>query len=295
MNRTRKAISPWVPYLFVAPFLLTFAVFTVYPLCQSVFLTTQQTFGPGYERYVGGANFRNMIHDVRFWVALRNTTVFALVSVAIQMPLSLGLAVLMNQRWLKGRSLFRLAIFSPALVGSVFVGIMSAIVFQKRTGMLNQILHSLFNFDPDFPWLSTYLMPAMIIAALWMWTGFNMIYFLAALQSVEKELTEAASIDGAGPLQRFRHITLPAIRPVAGFVALISMISSLQVFELPYLMLSRLSAGPEDRGLTIVMYLYQTGFTIGDLGYASAIGWALALILIFLSILYRRLSRNEAT
>ncbi|MFA5257809.1 MAG: sugar ABC transporter permease [Opitutales bacterium] len=295
MNRTRKAISPWVPYLFVAPFLLTFAVFTVYPLFQSVVLTTQQTFGPGYEHYVGAANFRNMVHDVRFWVALRNTVIFAVISVALLMPMSLGLAVLMNQPWLKGRSLFRLAIFSPALVGSVFVGVMSAIVFQKRTGMLNQILHSLFNFDPDFPWLSIYLMPAMIIATLWMWTGYNMIYFLAALQSVDKELTDAASIDGAGRWQRFRHITIPAIRPVAGFVMLISMLASLQVFELPYLMLSRQSAGPEDRGLTVVMYLYQTGFNIGDLGYASAIGWALALILISISVIYRRLSRNEAT
>jgi len=294
MTKQRKAISPWVPYAFIAPFLLTFAVFTVYPLLQSVLLTTRQTFGPGFDRYVGLGNFNNILHDVKFWIALKNTFTFAFISVAIQMPLSLGLAILMNQPWIKGRSWFRLAVFSPALVGSVFVGIMSAIIFQKRTGLLNQVLHFLFNFNPDFPWLSTYLMPAMIIATLWMWTGFNMIYFLAALQNVDKELLEAASIDGAGPWQRFRNITIPAIRPVAGFVTLISLIASLQIFELPYLMLSRLSSGPENRGLTVVMYLYQTGFNIGDLGYASAIGWILALVLISLSILYRRLSRNEA-
>ena len=295
MNRHRKAVAPWVPYLFVAPFLITFALFTVYPLFQSIVLTTQQTIGPGFERYVGADNFRNILSDPKFWIAVKNTLLFASASVAIQMPLALGLALLMNQPWLKGRSFYRLAVFSPALVGSVFVGIMSAIVFQARTGMLNRSLHALFNFNPDFPWLSTYLMPAMIIATLWMWTGFNMIYFLAALQNVEKELVDSASIDGAGPWQRFLHVTLPAIRPVAGYVTLISLIASLQVFELPYLMLSRLNSGPENRGLTVVMYLYQTGFNVGDLGYASAIGWILALLLIFLSILYRRMSRDERT
>ena len=294
MNKRHKAVSTWAPYFFLAPFLITFAVFTVYPLFTSIVLTTQQTFGPGYSQNVGMQNFVNMLGDDKFWIALKNTCIFAFVSVAIQMPLSLALAVLMNQPWLRGRSYYRLIVFSPALVGSVFVGIISAIIFQKRTGMLNQILHFLFNFNPDFPWLSTYLMPAMIIATIWMWTGFNMIYFLAALQSVDRELLEAASIDGASPWQRFWHVTFPSIRPVAGFVSLISLIASFQVFELPYLMLSRLSSGPESRGLTVVMYLYQTGFNIGDLGYASAIGWVLALILVFFSILYRRISRDEA-
>jgi ABC-type sugar transport system permease subunit len=290
---TRKGTTTaWVPLFFLAPFLLTFAVFTLYPLVLSVWLTTQQTFGPGYGRCVGLENFRNMLADAKFWIAIRNTTFFALVTTAIEMPLALILAILMNQTWLRGKSYFRLVIFSPALVGSVFVGIMSAIVFQKRTGLLNQMLHYLFNFNPDFPWLSTYLMSAMIVASIWMWTGFNMVYFLAALQNVDNDLLDAASMDGANAWQRFWHITMPAIRPVTGYVILISLISGFQVFELPYLMLSRIGAGAENRALTVVMYLYQSGFNIGDLGYASAIGWALALILILLSIIYRRLLKD---
>jgi len=292
MNK-KGTTAPWAPFFFLAPFLVTFAVFTVYPLVLSVWLTAHQTFGPGYGRYVGFGNFLNMLADANFWIALRNTTIFALTTTAIEMPLALLLAILMNQQWLRGKIYFRLLIFSPALVGSVFVGIMSAIVFQKRTGMLNQVLHYLFNFNPDFPWLSTYLMPAMIVASIWMWTGFNMIYFLAALQNVDNDLLDAASMDGANTWQRFWHITLPSIRPVAGYVTLISLISGFQVFELPYLMLSRAGAGPENRGLTVVMYLYKSGFNIGDLGYASAIGWALALILIMLSIVYRRTLRDE--
>jgi ABC-type sugar transport system permease subunit len=280
--------------MFLAPFIVTFAVFTVYPLIESVWLTMQQTFGPGYGRFVGLDNFRNMFQDEKFWIAVKNTCIFAFVTTAIEMPLALGLAILMNQKWLRARTFYRLIVFSPALVGSVFVGIMSSIVFQKRTGMLNQMLHWLFNFNPDFPWLSSYMMPAMIVATIWMWTGFNMVFFLAALQNVDDELIEAASIDGAGPWQRFCHITLPAIRPVAGYVALISLVSGFQVFELPYLMLSRTGAGADNRALTVVMYLYQSGFNVGDLGYASAIGWALALVLIFFSIIYRRLSRDES-
>ena len=120
-----------------------------------------------------------------------------------------------------------------------------------------------------------------------------MVYFLAALQNVSRDLLEAAEIDGAGPWQRFWHITLPEITPVAGFVTLLSVIGSFQLFELSYIMLND-TAGPDNNGLTIVMYLYQTGFQTGDLGYASTIGWVLALILVSIAMIQRRiLKRHE--
>ena len=136
-------------------------------------------------------------------------------------------------------------------------------------------------------------MLALVLASLWMWTGFNMIYFLAALQNVDRDLVEASQIDGAGPWARFVHVVLPAIRPIAGFVLLLSLIGSFQLFELPFLLLGN-GPGPDNRGLTVVMYLFQTGFQTGDLGYASAIGWVLAIILISLAIIQRRLSQSEA-
>jgi len=135
-------------------------------------------------------------------------------------------------------------------------------------------------------------MPAMILAGLWMWTGYNMVYFLAALQNVDQDLLDSAHVDGAGPVARFYHIVLPAIRPIAGFIVLISLIGSFQLFELPFLLFNGQS-GPEHKALTVVMHLYQTGFEIGDLGYASAIGWVLALILMALAILQRKLSKAE--
>lgn len=131
--------------------------------------------------------------------------------------------------------------------------------------------------------MERFVLSALVIATLWMFVGFNMVYFLAALQNVDRSLLDAAKVDGAGPWQRFRHVTLPAIRPVAVFVVLLSLIGSFQIFELPYVLL-RNSAGPDNRGLTTVMYLYQTGFEQSDLGYASAIGWSLAILLVALAI-----------
>lgn len=293
MKRHFSPYPRYTPYLFLAPFLCVFALFLVYPLLQSVVLATQQTFGPRYKMFVGLDNFILLLQDPVFYTALRNTTFFAAASVLLQMPLSLGLALLLNRSDIKGRAFFRLIFFSPSLVGAVFVGVIFAIIFQKRTGLLNIVLNKLIGFNLDFPWLQEYVMTALILASLWMWTGFNMIYFLAALQNVDNDLMDAATIDGAGPWARFRYVILPAIRPIAGFVLLLSMIGSFQLFELPYLMLNN-SAGPENRGMTIVMYLYQQGFDSGDLGYASAIGWMLAVILVILAIIQRRLSRSEA-
>ncbi|MFO7725776.1 MAG: sugar ABC transporter permease [Oceanipulchritudo sp.] len=280
------------PYLFLMPFLVVFLVFLIYPLIHSVVLAFEQTFGPEFKTFVFLDNFIHLFKDPLFYIALKNTAIYATASITLQLPLSLGLALLMNRPDVRGRAFFRLIFFSPSLVGAVFVGVMFAIIFQKRTGLLNVILHELIGFNLDFPWLQVYVMPALILAALWMWTGFNMIYFLAALQNVDRDLMDAARIDGAGPIGRFRYVILPAIRPIAGFVVLLSLIGSFQLFELPYLLLNS-SAGPDNKGLTIVMYLYQTGFQTGDLGYASAIGWALAIILVVLATIQRRLSRSE--
>jgi ABC-type sugar transport system permease subunit len=282
----------WAPYVFMAPFLIIFCTFMVYPLVQSIVLAMQQTFGPKITVFVGLKNFRDLLGDRFFWIALRNTFVFAIASVALQLPLSLGLAMVLNRPGLKGRALFRLIFFSPSLVGIVFVAMMFALMFHERDGLVNAVLRALIpHFPPEFPWLQHYVMPALILAGLWMSVGFNMIYFLAALQSVRQETLESADVDGATRWQKFRHVILPSIAPVAGFVTLFSLIGSFQLFELPFILLN--GPGPENRGLTVVMYLYQYGFETGDLGYASAIGWTLALILVGFAVLQRLANREQ--
>jgi ABC-type sugar transport system permease subunit len=276
----------------MAPFVLIFCTFMVYPLAQSVALAMQQTFGPKTAEFVGLKNFSDLLADRFFWISMRNTFVYAVVSVALQVPLALGLAMLLNRPSLKGRALFRLIFFSPSLVGIVFVAMIFALMFHEREGLVNALLRQVIpHFPREFPWLQHYVMSALIIASLWMSVGFNMIYFLAALQSVDRECLEAADIDGADVWQKFLHVILPEIAPVTRFVVLLSLIGSFQLFELPFILLN--GPGPENRGLTVVMYLYQYGFEVGDLGYASAIGWTLALVLMGLTVIQRRLSREQ--
>lgn len=298
-------------WLFLAPFLAVFAVFTLYPLGLSGVLAMQRTHGPGHSIFVGLQNFRGLLADPLFHRAALNTFVYTLGSVFVQLPMALGLAMLLNRPGLRGRGVYRLIFFSPQLMGLVFVAMLAVLVFEKQTGLLNVVLERALGgwLEPgqvffwrsrslagvtwlDFPWLQTFVMPMLILASLWMYVGYNMVYFLAALQGVDRSLIEASSVDGAGPLVRFWHVTVPAIRPVASFVVLLSVVGSLQLFELPYIILDQ-TAGPENRGLTIVMYLYQNGFEQGDLGYASAIGWILGLILALAAIIQFRWLRKE--
>lgn len=274
------------PWLLLSPFLFVFAVFVAYPLGRATVLACQQTFGPGTARFVGFDNFRFLLQDNLFWTAARNTALYTCGSVLIQLPLALGLALLLNRDRLRGRAVYRAVFFAPSLVGVVFVAMIFALLFEKRTGLINQLLHRSVGFDLEFPWLEAHVMWALILASLWQYVGFNMVYFLAALQNVPRELLEASRIDGAGSWPRFMHVTVPAIRPVAAFVVLLSILGSFQLFELPYVLLNA-TTGPDNRGLTIVYYLFQTGFQTGDLGYASAIAWMLAIVLALCTVAMR--------
>ncbi len=287
----RRVLFSW---MMLAPFLILFAVFVVYPLIQSASLAANQTYGPGTRTFVGTKNFELLFQDPVFWKSIGNTIIYALGSLFIQLPLAFALALALNSQKLRGKGVYRLIFFSPQLMGLVFVSILGALAFEKRAGLVNRALAWITQ-NPDLldvDWLQQHVMATLILISLWLYAGFNMIYFLAALQNVDRSLIEAAEIDGAGAWGKLRHVILPAVRPVATFVVLLSMIGSLQLFELPYILLDG-SGGPDNRGLTIVMYLYQNGFDLGDLGYASAIGWMLALLLIALALVQIKLTRAQ--
>lgn len=279
------------PYFFLVPYCLLTLVFFLYPLFDAAVLTFYQTNGPLSRIYVGLANFEFVFNDPDFYKALKNTTVFAFFSIFLQLPLSLGLALLLNSGKDKIKGVFRLMLFSPHLVGQVFVGIMFAIMFVPQFGLFNIFLDKLFGVGLQMNWLkdSSLVMPALVLTSLWMYVGFNMIYFLAALQNVDKSLVEAATIDGAGPWQRFLNVTLPAIKPVTTFVVVMSTIGSFQLFELPFVLLDN-GFGPENAGMTMVGYLYNAAFAAGDLGRGAAVGWVLALIIFVLSLIQIHLS-----
>lgn len=292
-ERWTRAQQRLAPYFFIAPFLILFAVFGLYPLVKSLLLSTYATNGPKDPVYIGAGNFAYLLRDADFHTAVRNTAIYAFWSVFLQLPLALGLALLLTQPWLRGREWFRLAFFSPNLLGQVFVGVLFSVLFIPQYGLLNKFLNwlTLGRVALDTKWLANpaLVMPALVLTSLWMYVGFNMIYFLAALQAVDKDLYEAATVDGANGRQQFLAVTLPGIRPVGVFVLVTATIGSFQLFELPFTLLNR-SAGPNNAGLTVVMYLYNNGFVTGDLGYASAVGWTLALGVLVISLIQMRVT-----
>lgn len=294
-RRRRPSGEAWAGYLFLTPYFVVTTLFFVLPLGWAAVLAFYQTDGPASWAFVGWDNFRFILNDADFYKALRNTGVFAAASVLIQLPLSLGLAMLLNAKDSRVKNLFRLVIFLPNLVGQVFVGVLFSILFTPTYGLFNRFLDGLVGWGLTQRWLDdpTLVMPAVIIASLWLYVGFNMVYFLAALQNVDQSLVEACRIDGAGPVRTFWTVTVPAIVPVATFVVVTSTIGSFQLFELPFTLLQEHGGGfgPKNSGLTVVGYLYQFGFKNGDLGTGAAVGWMLTLIILVISLIQLRLSR----
>lgn len=281
------------PYLFILPYVLVALTFTLYPLLSAAVLAFYQTNGPASRAFVGFDNFVFLAQDGVFYQALGNTTVFAACSVFLQLPLSMALALLLNAGKSRAKAWFRLILFSPNLVGQIFVGILFSVMFTPRYGLVNRFFQDLTGWGLDQRWLGdpALVMPAIVLTSLWVWVGFNMIYFLAALQSVDKSLEEAARIDGANRFQVFWHVTLPSMRHVVVFVLITCITGSFQLFELPLALLPDTNGhGPDNAGFTVISYLYEVGFTVGDLGLGSAVGWVVATIIFVLSLLQVRLS-----
>jgi ABC-type sugar transport system permease subunit len=284
----------WAPYAFLSPYLILTSVFFVVPFVNAIVLAFYETNGPRARVFVGLANFRFLLSDPMFYRALENTTVFAFASVFLQLPISLGLALLLNSGETRMKNVFRLILFSPNLVGQIFVGILFSVLFTPRYGLINRTSQALFHWGLEERWLTNpnLVMPALVLTSLWAWVGFNMIYFLAALQSVDKTLEEAARIDGADGWRVFWHVTLPSIRHVVVFVVIMCVIGSYQLFELPLALLNTSDGfGPDNSGLTLITYLYEMAFRSGDLGLGAAVGWIVALIIFAISLVQIRFSR----
>jgi ABC-type sugar transport system permease subunit len=205
----------------------------------------------------------------------------------------LGLAVLLNSPKVRMRNFFRFAFFSSHLVGAVFVAVIFQLLLQQRHGLVNRAIELVAPaIGSEVNWFGKpeLAMPAVVMASLWISLGYAMVYFLAALQAVDRDLYEAAEVDGAGRWSKFWNITIPGIRPVLIFMILIGTIGAFQLFELPYVLFY--NAGT-NYSVTIVMYLFQMGFETGDIGYASAIGWMLVAIILTVSLLQLKISLSR--
>ena len=279
----------YAPYLFISPFFIGYAIFFLYPVIWALYLSFFQQVGIGSPpKWTGLGNYIKLLGDDLFLKAVFNTSYYALGSLFIILPTALLLGLVFNMRNLRGGTFFRLFYFTPNITSGVVVAIIFGLVFDFQYGLINNWLLKPIGL-PAQRWMqdAVLIMPAIIIVGLWRYTGINALYFLAGLQNIPLELTEAAQIDGATRWQTFRHITLPLLRPVLLFVVIIAIIGSYNLFGEPFL-LAGAEGGTRNAGLFMTMYLYLNGFRYMKFGYASAIGYALTLIILVLSVLQLR-------
>lgn len=299
--RARRARARWGVHLagwgFSAPFVILFAVFLLVPIVAS-FALSFTSFGVGNVQDWGGAewvglqNYSELLRDDLFWTAARNTAYFVLVGVPLTIGFALLLAVALNQGIGKLRSLFRVGFYLPVVTSIVAIAVIWRYLLEPDVGLVNTLLGRL-GVD-GVNWLGNpdTIMPSIIALGVWRNVGFSMVIFLAALQTVDKQLYEAARIDGARAHQLFRHITVPMLRPAILFVAVITSIGYLQVFEEPFVMTGP-NGGTQQAGMTLSMYVYQEGFRFFNLGYASAIAYALFMAIVVLAVLQFRFLRAQ--
>jgi len=274
-----QAVFGW---LFTAPTLLIFLVFVIFPILLSIPLAFFNISLQLEPTFVGLSHFRRLFNDSVFWIAFKNSLLYLLVVPPLQL-LAIILAVLLN-RTFPLRSLFRVMYFIPVVTSEVAVAITWKWLYQER-GLLNGLLAQLglisplqpigFLNDPD---LALY---SIMAVTMWKGIGYYMVIYLAGLQSVPKELNEAASIDGANPFQNLLFVTIPLLRPYVLVCSLISTIGAIKVFDEVWVMTE---GGPINSSMVINAYLYQTGFRQFDFGYAAAVGLAMGVVLLVASI-----------
>ena len=274
-----------IAYLFLLPSLVIFGVFVFYPLFFSLWssFTNWSLISPT-TKYVGLSNYGTLIQDKRFWNALWNTGYYTLGVVPVGTILALLLAVALNQK-VMGVKVFRTILFLPVITSSAIIAIVWTFLFDPDIGLLAYYL-SRIGFTSS-AWLRDphYAMPAIILVSLWKNLGFNMVIFLAGLQSIPMSLYEAASIDGANRIQQFFRITLPQLMPTTTFVVVMSVISSFQVFDQVYVMTR---GGPLFSTETLVQYIYHHGFETFRMSYASTVAIVLLVLVLLLTLLQLR-------
>jgi arabinooligosaccharide transport system permease protein len=286
---TRNQIKV-VPYLFISPFFILFAVFLAYPVADAFITSFMRQKGLDQPEFIGLTNYVNLTQDPRFLKSLVNTSEFALGSIFILAPLAFFLAVLVNSRlvpWPNVKSTYRLAFFVPLLTSAVVTSLMFGILFDYNSGFLNAVLTNLFGPEAKVGWLRDpkIALWSILLISIWQFTGLNSLYFLAGLQNIPRELEEAAIIDGAGRWALLTKITLPLLRPVILFVVVQAINGAYHLFAQPLLLTA---GGPSDSTETMTLYLYETGFQYFNLGYAAAIGWALVIVIVVLAVVQLR-------
>ena len=284
-----------VAYVYIAPFYILFAIFGLFPIAAGLYISFFRWDGLTAMRFQGFGNYINLINDRMFWTALSNTAFIGLIS---HIPILFGglvLAYILNSKIVKGENIFKTFYFMPMVTSAVAISIVWQNMFGYHFGIINYAL-GLFGVEP-IGWLigsGEYVNIAIIIMFSWRWIGWNMVIYLAGMQGISNDVYEAARIDGASHVQNFFLITLPLLKPIIVFTLIQSTIGTLNLFTEPLVLTGGLIGGPNNEGMTIMMYLLSRAPQGGTLfGYASAIAYSITIIAVVISLTLMWVSNDE--
>ncbi len=277
---------------FLLPNLILIVVFLLVPLVMSLVYSFQKLEPLGTPQFLGVNNYGDLFQDSVFWQTLWNTFVFTICTVPVGMAIGLGIAVLLNGV-LPGRTLYRSIIFLPLVISGVATGVLGAWMFDQYNGFFNKLLTAFGVTGPQWQSSGPWAMTSLIVVTLWQRVGFDMLIYLAGLQSIGADQLEAATVDGATGWQRFRRITFPLLGPSTFFLLIMNIIYSFQVFDTVWAMTR---GGPDYSTTTVVTYAYRTAFDEHgpqELGYGAAVGIVIYGITLIVTIAQWRFSRNR--
>lgn len=276
--------------VFIGPTAAGLVVFYLWPTIRTFFLSFTQAGPFGGSTFVGVGNYSRLFRDPNFLKALENTAIYTLVAL-IGIPLAVAIAVLLNTKGLRGRSLYRLLYFLPVVTMPAAIALVWRMLYAGDYGILNEALRLVGIQGTSWLTNPATALYAVAVVGVWAGLGTNIVIFLAGLQAIPDSVMEAADLDGAGPIRKFFSVTVPLLSPSILFVSVISVIGALQVFDLIYLMIGRTNpALPDTR--TIVYLFYQEGFIENDRGYAAAIAFVLLIIILGLTVAQFRLQKK---
>ena len=274
---------------FLIPFFIVYMIFTIFPVIKGLEMSFYDWSLIGKLDFIGLENFKVMFSDSYFWRSLGNTMLFVILTTPTMMVLALGLALLANLNT-KIQTFFRGAYFIPSILSVAVISFLAIFMLQPYNGFVNTILHSI-GIEGEPFWLADKYLAwiTIVVVTLWWTVGTNMILFLVALQDIPESLYEASEIDGATRWQQFWYITLPQLKPISKVILLLQVLASFKVFAQIMLITG---GGPGGATRPLIQYIYETGFTQNNLGYAATMSFALFFILLILSIIQLRPQRT---